>query len=336
MSIIESEESRQYSSYLEWKEQNEQYDNEIGDYDFAGEEYVCYHQQEQEADNNRAAEYMDDVAEATTASAVGDFGMGPISKWKRMAWEPAYDTVEEEAIAQQLAQITVDGIYRYDLEWLPETNEVRVEIDQFRDGLPLYYWYPDTMPIRESLASLMSCEETELKIEGLRIFGEGREDVGVEALPYELECFLKSTWHDYASEKFGVQFNIKTKEELGTCGHAEYDAACSAKTCGRRMTESAFRARLEEIWRENHPTRHGLDGTQCDCSMCVRADEMPADMEPYHESVDEDRLPTVDECLNLPKRISDALIRNWVAAQPDEDKACAEAAELARMRDSIA
>lgn len=333
MNSIEIEESQNYSSYLKWQEEQEQM-----------QEYLEWEEAQQAADENRAAEYEDDMEIAT---AIGDFGMGPISKWKKMAWEPAHEALEEEdetegecEATQQLAQIMVDGIFRYDMYWLPETNEVRVEIDSFRDGSPMYYWYPDSMPITKTLASLLGCDEEDLKIEGLAFFGEGRMGVEAEALPYEVECFLKSTWHDYASEKFGVQFNIKTKadeEAVGACGHAEYDGACSAKTCGRHMTNAAFAQRLDEIWRENRPKRHGLDGTQCDCSMCEKEAEDNC-VDPYHESVDENRLPTIGECLNLPKRISDALIRNWVARQPDENKSCAEkeASELGRRRDIIA
>ena len=318
-------------SYISYQQEQEKFEKEIQAY-----EHELDMLREQENDARLAAQYLDDLEEM--ASAVGDFGQGPISKWKQVAWEPACDAVEEEGEdeeeeeeeSHQLAQINVNGIFRYELFWLPESSEVRVVIDQDRKGDPVYHWYPDTMTVSKSLANLMECEESELKIEGLSIFGAGRAGVEAEALPYEVDCFItKGTWRDYASEKYAVQFNINThKEKLGTCGHAEDDMACSPYTCGRRMTQSAFIRRLEEVWRKNHPTRHGLDGTQCDCEMCERANEMPADIEPYHESVDDERLPTVYECLKLPKRILDALIRNWVAGQPDEDKACAEAAEL--------
>ena len=159
----------------------------------------------------------------------------------------------------------------------------------------MYYWYPASQSITKTLSHVLGVEEKDFKIEGLGIFGE---DTVVNALPYEVDCFCNSTWHDYASEGFAVQFNINTQTEK------------------------------EQTWRENHPTRHGLDGTQCDCSMCERANEMPEGVDPYHESVDENRLPTVYECLNLPKRIVDAIIRNWVARQPDEEKAIKEAVEL--------
>jgi len=313
--IDNQEEEDNYYRYMSRNEEQEKLENELAAYD-------------RELDLLREQEITDHLAAAANElSAIRE------------------EEEEEEEETQQVAQITVNGIFRYELFWLPDSNELRVEIDQDRKGKPIYYWYPDTMSVITSLANLMGCDEDKIKIEGLAIFGEGRAGVEAEALPYEVETFMKSTWNDYASEKYAVQFNVnlpeKEEEEeektaMGTCGHAESDLACSAQTCGRQMTEAAFNRRLEEVWRNNHPTRHGLDGTQCDCFECERANEMPAGMEPWHESVEEDRLPTVYECLNLPKRISDALIRNWVARQPDEDKACAEAAELSMTARRIA
>ena len=308
-----------YQRYLDWKIDQQEQEEQM-------QEYLEWEEARQQAEDEAAERYLADVERETRGEKILRDAMKELD----VVLE---DDEEEEVEAHQLAQITVDGVFRYEIFWLPETKEVRVEIDSFRDGEPLYYWYPDTQPIMETLGLLLDLEQEEFNIEGLAIFGEGRENLEANALPYELECFCKSTWHDYASDNFAVQFNINTHKEeeektIGTCGHAEDDITCSAQTCGRRMTEAAFSRRLEEVWRNNHPTRHGLDGTQCDCLECERANEMPAGMEPWHESVEEDRLPTVYECLNLPKRISDALIRNWVARQPDEDGACAEAAVL--------
>jgi len=298
MSIFEHDKYElDYQRYLDWKNDEEKEQRQM-------EEYLDWEEARQNADNEAAERYLAEVERETTG-------------------ELSVIHEEDEVIEKQMAQITVDGVFRYDLYWLPETSEVRVEIDYFLGGEQMYYYYPDEMPIMKMLGVLMSCEEKDLKIEGLGIFSEDREST--ETLPYEVECFLKSTWRDYASEGFAVQFNINTKGnagELDTCGHAEDDLACSAQT------KAALVRRLEELQRNNHPTRHGLDGTQCDCDMCARANEDTAVVEPYHESVDEDRLPTVYECLNMPKRISDALIRNWVAKQQDEDKACSQAAEL--------
>ena len=312
MSIFEHENYElDYQRYLDWKHEQEEDEQEM-------REYIESEEAQQKANNEAAERYLAEVERERETT--GERIVREVANELSVIHEE-----EDEVIEKQMAQITVDGVFRYDLYWLPETSEVRVEIDYFLGGEQMYYYYPDDMPIIKTLSRLMIREEKDLKIEGLGIFGEGREDVGVEALPYEVECFLKSTWHDYASEGYAVQFNINTKGnagELDTCGHAEDDLACSAQT------KAALVRRLEELQRNNHPTRHGLDGTQCDCDMCTRANEDAADIEPYHESVDEDRLPTVYECLNMPKRISDALIRNWVAKQPDEDKACSQAAEL--------
>jgi hypothetical protein len=275
MSIFEHENyDLDYQRYLDWKHDQEEEEQEM-------RQYIEWEEARQQADNESAERYLEEVEreKETTGERIVREVANELSV--------IHEGEEEEEIMQQVAQITVDGVFRYELMWLPETNEVRVEVDNFRDGEAMHYWYPDDQPILKTLSRLLSLEEKNFKIEGLGIFGEGREDV--EALPYEVECFCKSTWHDYASEGFAVQFNINTQKD--------------------------------EDWRNNHPTRHGLDGTQCDCDTCERA----------NESLDMNRLPSVYECLSLPKRVVDALIRNWVARQPDEDKAVKEAAELSEM-----
>ena len=275
MSIFEHENyDLDYQRYLDWKHDQEEEEQEM-------RQYIEWEEARQQADNESAERYLEEVEreKETTGERIVREVANELSV--------IHEGEEEEEIMQQVAQITVDGVFRYELMWLPETGEVRVEVDNFRDGEAMHYWYPDDQPILKTLSHLLSLEEKNFKIEGLGIFGEGREDV--EALPYEVECFCKSTWHDYASEGFAVQFNINTQKD--------------------------------EDWRNNHPTRHGLDGTQCDCDTCERA----------NESLDMNRLPSVYECLSLPKRVVDALIRNWVARQPDEDKAVKEAAELSEM-----
>jgi hypothetical protein len=275
MSIFEHENyDLDYQRYLDWKQDQEEEEQEM-------RQYIEWEEARQQADNESAERYLEEVEreKETTGERIVREVANELSV--------IHEGEEEEEIMQQVAQITVDGVFRYELMWLPETSEVRVEVDNFRDGEAMHYWYPDDQPIVKTLSRLLSLEEKNFKIEGLGIFGEGREDV--EALPYEVECFCKSTWHDYASEGFAVQFNINTQKD--------------------------------EDWRNNHPTRHGLDGTQCDCDTCERA----------NESLDANRLPSVYECLRLPKRAVDALIRNWVARQPDEDKAVKEAAELSAM-----
>jgi len=275
MSIFEHENyDLDYQRYLDWKHDQEEEEQEM-------RQYIEWEEARQQVDNESAERYLEEVEreKETTGERIVREVANELSV--------IHEGEEEEEIMQQVAQITVDGVFRYELMWLPETNEVRVEVDNFRDGEAMHYWYPDDQPILKTLSRLLSLEDKNFKIEGLGIFGEGREDV--EALPYEVECFCKSTWHDYASEGFAVQFNVNTQKD--------------------------------EDWRNNHPTRHGLDGTQCDCDMCERA----------NESLDANRLPSVYECLSLPKRVVDALIRNWVARQPDEDKAVKEAAELSAM-----
>jgi hypothetical protein len=286
-----------YQQYLDWKSEQEEQAEEM-------QEYLDWEEACQKADNEAAERYLEhvDCEKETTGKRIVREVVNELSVIHEE------DDEEEEKITQQLAQITVDGVFRYELRWLPDTEEVCVEIDNFENGDPLYYWVPDIQPITKSLSHLLSLEEKDFKIEGLAIFGKGREGVEASALPYELECLCKSTWHDYASEGFAMQFNINTRKD----------------------------EEEEENWRNNHPTRHGLDGTQCDCPMCDRVDEMLPGTQPYHESVDENRLPTVYESLNLPKRILDALIRNWVASQPNEEEAVKQAAELSEIVRKIA
>jgi hypothetical protein len=288
MSIFEHENyDLDYQRYLDWKHEQEEEEEEM-------REYIESEEAQEKADNEAAARYVEEMEREreTTGERIVREVVNELSV--------IHEGEEQEEIMQQVAQITVDGVYRYELMWLPETSEVRVEVDNFRDGEAMHYWYPDDQPILKTLSRLLRLEEKDFKIEGLGIFGEGREDV--EALPYEVECFLKSTWHDYASEGYAVQFNVNTQKN--------------------------------EDWRNNHPTRHGLDGTQCDCDTCERTIEHCA--EPFHESVEENRLPTVYECLSMPKRVVDAIIRNWVARQPDEDKAVKDAAELSETVRKIA
>jgi hypothetical protein len=280
MSIFEHENyDLDYQRYLDWKHEQEEEEEEM-------RAYIESEEAQEKADNEAAARYVEDMEREreTTGERIVREVVNELSV--------IHEGEEQEEIMQQVAQITVDGVYRYELMWLPETSEVRVEVDNFRNGEAMHYWYPDDQPILNTLSRLLNLEEKDFKIEGLGIFGEGREDV--EALPYEVECFSKSTWNDYASDGFAVQFNVNTQKD--------------------------------EDWRNNHPTRHGLDGTQCDCDTC----------EPFHESVEENRLPTVYECLSMPKRVVDAIIRNWVARQPDEDKAVKDAAELSETVRKIA
>ena len=194
-----------YQSYLDWKEKDER------------------EQLEQEYD--MAWEYEQEEVETTGERCV------------REALEPEEDV-------RQLAQVSVGGVFRYDIHWLPETHEVRVEVDHFQDGSPMYLWFPDTMGTIQVLARVLGVSEEQARITGLTFF---KDDVMLVALDYEQRQFMNNinNWRDYAESRIAMQFNVEI-----ACPNKCYDAACDGTNC------------------EFKP-QHGLDGTQCDCSNCT-------------------------------------------------------------------
>ena len=208
MSIFEhSNYDQDYQTYLDWKDKQAELDKE---YDLA-EEYE--------------RDLQEEMREAETTG------------------ERCVREAQEEDV-RQLAQVTVGGVYRYELEWLPETGEVRVEVDQFPDGSPLYLWYPDFMGTTEVLSKILNIPEEKIRITGLAFFTKG--DM-LTALNYEQRQFMNNMWRDYAAEGTAMQFNVEI-----VCPNNCYDASCDGTNC------------------EFKPVRpHGFDGTQCDCSDCT-------------------------------------------------------------------
>lgn len=205
-----------YQSYLDWKEKQAELDKE---YELA-EEYERDLQQEKE--------------ETET--------MG-----ERCVRE-AQQQVED---VRQLAQVHVNGVYRYELEWLPETHEIRVEFDHFRDGSPLYLWYPDTMGTIQVLSKILNVTEGQVRITDLKFYTPER--VIDDLFESERRQFLFNTWRDYAADDMAMQFNVEL-----VCPNGCYDAACVGKNCEFNTP------------RPNKEVRpHGIDGTQCDCSDCT-------------------------------------------------------------------
>jgi hypothetical protein len=208
MSIFEhSNYDQDYQTYLDWKDKQSELDKE---YDLA-EEYE--------------RDLQEEMREVETTG------------------ERCVREAQEEDV-RQLAQVTVGGVYRYELEWLPETGEVRVEVDQFPDGSPLYLWYPDYMGTTEVLSKLMNIPEEKIRITGLAFFTKG--DMLV-ALNYERRQFMNNMWRDYAADGTAMQFNVEI-----VCPNNCYDASCDGTNC-------EFKPLLP----------HGFDGTQCDCSDCT-------------------------------------------------------------------
>ena len=137
---------------------------------------------------------------------------------------------------RQLAQITLNGGYVYDFSWLPDQESVRIETGLDRKGQPNYLWYPDSRTIGSVLAKVIGCQEEKIIIWDIKIYSES----GVtDALHYETRRFKQKTWHEYASEGYALQFQVQVR-----CHHDEGDVECCPETCGKGMTESAFRAQL--------------------------------------------------------------------------------------------
>ena len=199
-----------YQSYLDWKDEQAELDKE---YDLA-DEYERVLQGEKEE------------VETTGERCVRE-------------------AQEEEEDVRQLAQVWVGGVYRYELEWLPETHEIRVEFDKFRDGSPLYLWYPDNMGTMKVLSKLLNVTDEKIRITELKFFTEER--VIDDLFDYERWQFLNNTWRDYAEDGTAMQFNVEI-----ICPNKCYDGACDGTNC-----------------EFNTPRPHGIDGTQCDCSDCT-------------------------------------------------------------------
>jgi hypothetical protein len=169
------------------------------------------------------------------------------------SWEEEETTGErcvreaQEEDVRQLAQVKVGGVYRYALDWMPETHEIRVEVDHFRDGSPMYLWYPDTMGTIEVLSKLLNVPEERISITDLTFFTEER--VIDDLFESERRQFMINTWRDYA-DHLAMQFNVEIARP-----HLCYDAACDGTNCELKHVP---------------PVRpHGIDGTQCDCSDCT-------------------------------------------------------------------
>ena len=214
-----------YQRYQDWKINQEEEDRYYEGRDLA-DEYEYDLQRERELDDRRASQYFAEKEETTGERCVRE--------------------AQEEDV-RQLAQVSVGGVYRYELVWLPETHEVRAEVDQFPDGSPMYLWFPDTMGTIEVLARVLGIQEEQVRITGLTFF---KDDDMLVALDYEQRQFMNNinNWRDYADDRMAMQFNIEI-----ACPNGCYDAACDGTNC--------------ELIKPVRP--HGIDGTQCDCSDCT-------------------------------------------------------------------
>jgi hypothetical protein len=183
----------------------------------------------------------------------------------------------EEPEYVQLAQIMVSSGYVYDVCWLPGEGAVRIETGLDRKGRPDYLCYPDSFTIGSTLAEVIGCDEEKIRIWGLKIFN----DKGVtDALSYETRRFKENTWYDYASEGYAFQLHVQTR-----CNHAEYDGSCCPETCGRGMTDTAFRTQLAKVVAENQALE-SLKQYSSDAE--TEPEEDDAKTEPASEADDEE------------------------------------------------
>jgi len=225
-----------YQRYQDWKINQEEEDRYYEGCDLA-DEYEYDLQRERELDERRASQYME----------------GRESTGERCVREALEDV-------RQLAQFSVEGTVQYELEWLPETREVRAEIDHCRDGSPMYYWFPDTMGTTTVLSRLLGVPEEKIEVTDLVLF---RNDTMLTAFKFEERQFTKNTWRDYTEYNMVMQFNVKVTKDENTivlppgkmCENKCYDGACDGTNCEFKPQQPA---RL-----------HGIDGTQCDCSDCT-------------------------------------------------------------------
>jgi len=213
-----------YQRYQDWKHEQEEEDRYYEGRDLAAE-YEYDLQREQEVEERMASQYIAEQEE------------------------------EEEEDVRQLAQVMVNGIYCYELDWLPNTNEVRVEVDGPDGEPPLYFWYPDTMGTMEVLSRILEMPKERLSITDLVHFGKFPNPWYYDQLrEYNIRTFTRATWRGYAEMDVAMQFNVNIAEEEKpvVCPNECYDAACDGTNC-----EIKPQLRV-----------HGIDGTHCDCFEC--------------------------------------------------------------------
>jgi hypothetical protein len=240
MSIFEHDSyDMDYQRYLDWKHEQEEEDRYWEGEDLAAE-YEYDLQREKQVDDMRASQYV--AEQETTGERVVRAALSDIAE---------EDETEQDDV-RQLAQVTVNGIYMYELHWLPETHEIRVEIDSFRDGTPMYYWYPDTTGTMELLSRLLDIPKERFSITGLAFFTPER--VIDDLFDNERRQFTEGIWLDYAEDGMAMQFNVEIAEEekSAVCPNECYDATCEGTNCEFKPVAKP----------------HGIDGTQCSCFEC--------------------------------------------------------------------
>lgn len=110
---------------------------------------------------------------------------------------------EEEDRLEQLAQVTFNGNYCYEVFYNRDTEEVQVEINTDRNGEPLYYYYPATMTIARTIEKVVGQDQSDLSFNDLRINCKEVSDTDAE-----VNEFYRNTWSFHIGMGRILQFNV--------------------------------------------------------------------------------------------------------------------------------
>jgi len=105
---------------------------------------------------------------------------------------------------QQVAQISLNGVYKYEITWDPETHDIIIE----PQGSRVRFWHPDTFTVKESISRLLG--DNEFWIRGLVLRGGGGLDANTTLEEEQEVC--THTWSDYIRQGYVIQFNIVDKQ----------------------------------------------------------------------------------------------------------------------------
>ena len=111
----------------------------------------------------------------------------------------------------------------------------------------MYLWYPDNMNTEDVLSKLLNVPGEQLRMTELTFF---KKDNKVVALDYEICEFFTHVWRYHAEDGTAMLINVEI-----ACPNDCYDAACDGTNCEFKPVPPL--------------RKHGIDGTQCDCSDCT-------------------------------------------------------------------
>ena len=202
------------------------------------------------------------------------------SGWKDYAEESVamqfnVEIIEDET-REKLARVLVDGEYRWELFWLPESGRIKVEDSE---GRPYSTNFTDETNTAEVLSHLLGVTYNDVIIKQLKLY---YRNTTREAMADEMSSFPNKFWIEYAREGCSLSLDVSSRLR---CPNQCYDAACNGTNC------------------EFKPRPHGIDGTQCDCIECDPLFPDPPESEPdspkptlqIEEPKAGDTLPTIEQ-----------------------------------------